>query len=291
MKNNEQKKSCSKKKKILIIVVCILAFLFALVIGIGAWKWYSNPGEYSVASSIEIANENTKMIAHRGFRALEPENTLPAFESAGKNGFWGNECDIYRTKDGIWVVQHDRNTARMMNTSKNIEKCTLDQLYKYRTDNGINIDSYDDLKICTLEEYLKVCKKYDMTAVIEFKGDHNQQHYDEVVDMVAKYNVPVIYISFHFENLEVLRKLTDAPVMYLVHEVEDDDIELAQTIENCGIDFDGNKDDNLDDINEVVKEIKDAGLEAGVWTIDDLDIMKKYVDLGVDYITTNAITY
>lgn len=293
MKTKNDKQPWSKKKKIVVIFACVFSTLLGIILGggIGAWFWYSDPGEYTVVSSSEIANADTKMIAHRGFRALEPENTLPAFEKAGESGFWGNECDIYRTKDGVWVVQHDRNTARMMNTSKNVEKCTLDELYQYKTDNGINIDSYDDLKICTLEEYLEACQKYNMTAVIEFKGDHNQEHYDEVVDMVAKYGVDVIYISFQFENLKAMRKLTDAPLMYLVQEVEDDDIELAKTIENCGIDFNGNKNDNLEFASEVIKEINDAGLEAGVWTIDDLDVMKTYVDLGVKYITTNAITY
>lgn len=281
------------KKKLLIIVACVIAILLIAVVatGIGVWTWYCNPGEYTVVSAGDVANDETKMIAHRGFRAVAPENTAPSFEKAGENGFWGNECDIYRTKDGVWVIQHDRVTSRMMNLNKSIEKCTLDELLKYRTDNGIDIDSYEDLKICTLEEYLEICQKYNMTAVIEFKGDHNQEHYGEVVDMVAKYNVPVIYISFQFENLETMRKLTDAPLMYLVQEVEDDDIELAKTIENCGIDFNGMKDDNLENIQEIVKSIQDAGLEAGVWTIDDLDVMKQYVDLGVKYITTNAITY
>lgn len=293
MKTKSDKKPWSKKKRIVVILACVFSTLLGIILGggLGAWIWYTDPGEYTVVSASEVANADTKMIAHRGFRALEPENTLPAFEKAGESGFWGAECDIYRTKDGVWVVQHDRNTARMMNTSKNVEKCTLDELYQYKTDNGINIDNYDDLKICTLEEYLEVCQKYGMTAVIEFKGDHNQEHYDEVVEMVAKYNVDVIYISFQFENLEAMRKLTDAPLMYLVQEVEDDDIELAKTIENCGIDFNGNKNDNLEFASEVIKEINDAGLEAGVWTIDDLDVMKTYVDLGVKYITTNAITY
>lgn len=286
-------KTWSKKKKIVVIILCVLAFLLALIIGggIGAWKWYTNPGEYTVESSSDVADFDTKIIAHRGFRAMEPENTLPAFEAAGKEGFWGAECDIYRTKDGVWVVQHDRNTARMMNTVKNVEKYTLEELKSYRTDNGINIDSYDDLKICTLEEYLKICKKYGMVAVIEFKGDHNQEHYMEVVDMVAKYEVEPIYISFQLENLEALRKLTDAPLMYLVNGVQAEDIELAKTIDNCGIDFDGNKKNNLENAKEVVKNIQDAGLEAGVWTIDSLDVMKTYVDLSVKYITTDSIIY
>ena len=45
---------------------------------------------------------------------------------------------------------------------------------------------------------------------------------------MEKYGVDAVYISFHFENLEKIRELTDAPVYYLVQEIEDEDIELAK---------------------------------------------------------------
>ena len=46
--------------------------------------------------------------AHRGGRALRPENTLPAFANALSMGVDSLELDMAVTKDGVVVVSHDR---------------------------------------------------------------------------------------------------------------------------------------------------------------------------------------
>jgi glycerophosphoryl diester phosphodiesterase len=45
--------------------------------------------------------------AHRGARALAPDNTLESFELAAKLGATGMETDIWVTADGIAVLDHD----------------------------------------------------------------------------------------------------------------------------------------------------------------------------------------
>lgn len=293
MSNTKTKKPWSKKKKILVIVLSIAAFLFAAAIvgGVCALNWYCKTVPYEVVSSAEFSDSNTKLIAHRGFRAVAPENTLPAFEEAGKNNFWGAECDIYRTKDGVWVVQHDVNTYRMMDLTKSIEKCTYEELLKYKTDNGNSIENYPNLKICTFEEYLQACDEYDMNAVIELKGKHNTEHYDEIIASLKKFDVECTFISFHEENLYELRKLTDAPMFFLVQKIDDEAIEIAKSIGNCGIDFNANKKKNYDNGGEMLKKCEEAGLTLGAWTVDDIEVMKNLTELGIDYITTDCITY
>jgi glycerophosphoryl diester phosphodiesterase len=44
---------------------------------------------------------------HRGARALRPENTLPAFETAFDAGVTSIETDVHLTRDGIAVLYHD----------------------------------------------------------------------------------------------------------------------------------------------------------------------------------------
>lgn len=296
--SDAQKKKWSKKKKVIVIVLCVLlAFIIAIVgAGVGALNWYCKTTPYevvSVADTNMADNENIKMIAHRGFRAMAPENTLPAFEKAGESGYWGAECDIYRTKDGVWVVQHDVNTYRMMDKTANIEKVTYDELKTYVTDNGNMIGAYPNLGICTLDEYLDACAKYSMVPVIELKGKNNTEHYDEIAQSVNKYGMSLkapVFISFHEENLMKLRELfPENDMFYLVHEIEDESIDIAKEIGNCGIDFDGNKEKNYED--NIIEKCQQAGLEMGAWTIDDPAVMEKLVDLGVNYITTNCITY
>lgn len=45
--------------------------------------------------------------AHRGARANAPENTLEAFRLAARLGATGLESDVWRTADGIAVLDHD----------------------------------------------------------------------------------------------------------------------------------------------------------------------------------------
>lgn len=106
--------------------------------------------------------------------------------------------------------------------------------------------------------------------------------------MVNSYNVESVYISFQFENLEKLRQLTDVPLYYLVQEIEQEDIDLAKTIDNCGIDFNGNKEANFE--KNMIQECISQGLEVGAWTIDKIDVLDKLVAEGVTLITTDNIT-
>lgn len=281
-----QKKKWSKKKKIVVISVSIIAALLVAVIiaGVCVLNWYCKTEEYT----LQTTSQNVTLVAHRGYRSVAPENTTAAFEEAGKAGFWGAECDIYRTKDGVWVVTHDVNTYRMMDGMSWVEKKTYEQLKKQTVDNGSNIDNYPDLTICSLEEYLQICSKYGMTAVIELKGKNNTEYYSEITDMVEEYSVDAVYISFHFENLQKIRELTDAQVYYLVQEIEQEDIELAKTLENCGIDFNGNKERNFE--TDIIQQCINEGLEVGAWTINDLKVLNQLVIYGVTLITTDCIT-
>lgn len=280
------KKKWSKKKKIAVIVLSVLLALIILVViaGVCVLNWYCKTPGFELAKT----QQQVTLVAHRGYRAVAPENTSAAFEEAGKAGFWGAECDIYRTKDGVWVVTHDVNTYRMMDKMSWVEKKTYDELMEETVDNGSNIENYPDLKICTLEEYLQICVKYGMTAVIELKGKNNTEYYSDVTELVEKYSVDAVYISFHFENLEKIRELTDAPVYYLVQEIEDEDIELAKTLENCGIDFNGEKEENFE--NGMIEKCIDSGLDVGAWTINDTELLDKLVASGVTLITTDSIT-
>ena len=52
--------------------------------------------------------------AHRGGRALFPENTLPSFANALTMGVTTLELDIGVTRDGAIVVSHERGLNRCL---------------------------------------------------------------------------------------------------------------------------------------------------------------------------------
>lgn len=292
MNNGTAKKKWSKKKKVIVAVFSVIFALIVLIVvaGVTALNMYCKVSEYTVTKT----EQQVSLIAHRGMSSMAPENTSASFEQAGKHNYWGAECDIYRTADGVWVISHDINTYRMMNESVFIEKTTYEDLMKLTVDNGAKLENYPDLKICSFEEYLKICQQYDMIPIIELKGTNNTEHYDEVVNLVEKYQLDAQYISFHHENLVKIRALTDAPVYYLVQEISQEDIDEALKIENCGISFNGNKEVNYeigDNGNNMIKNCADAGLPLASWTIDKPEVLDKLVENGVTVITTNCISY
>lgn len=283
----KEKKKLTKKSKILIIVLSIVAFLLIATVlgGVIALNQYCKTKDYTVIST----SDNVTLVAHRGMRSVAPENTTASFTEAGKHGYWGAECDVYRTKDVVWIISHDSHTYRMMDKSAFIEKKTYEELMDMNVDNGVNIDKYEDLKICSLEEYLDICKKYNMTPVIELKGKNNTEYYSEIVELANQFEVNPVYISFHIENLQTMRRLTQCKMYYLVQKISEDDIQDAKSIENCGIDFNGNKDKNFK--SDIIKKCQDAGLELGAWTINEEDTLQKLEQYGITLITTDCIEY
>ena len=86
-----------------------------------------------------------------------------------------------------------------------------------------------------------------------------------------------------------MRRLTDAPLFYIVYKITQEAVDFACSVENCGIDFDGDDRDNQS--RQMVDMIHNAGLDTAIWAVDDVELVKKYVDWGVKNITTNQIIY
>ena len=171
-----------------------------------------------------------------------------------------------------------------------IEDKTYDELMSETVDNGSNIESYDSLKMCTFKEYLEICSQYSMTPVIELKSANNTEYYSELLDILAEFpDLKPVFISFHYEDLTAMRKLTDAPCWYLVQEITDEDIKMALALGgDCGIDFNYAKEENTD---EVIQKCIDAGLTVGAWTVNEPEAVDRLASLGVEYITKDNITY
>ncbi len=78
------------------------------------------------------------LFAHRGARAHAPENTLEAFRLAVRLGATGLESDVWRTADGVAVLDHDGLVGGMFRRRRiaEVERAalpehipTLDELY------------------------------------------------------------------------------------------------------------------------------------------------------------------
>jgi glycerophosphoryl diester phosphodiesterase len=101
------------------------------------------------------------VIAHRGASAHAPENTLPAFELAVRQGADAFELDVRLTRDGAPVVFHDATLERTTHLTGPVRARTLAELrtadagHWFTPDGGRTMPFRDQgVKIPTLAEVL-----------------------------------------------------------------------------------------------------------------------------------------
>lgn len=67
-------------------------------------------------------------IAHRGFSARYPENSLPAFRAALRTSIQGIECDVQLSRDEFPVVFHDRTLFKVGGGLRRVRTQAVDDL-------------------------------------------------------------------------------------------------------------------------------------------------------------------
>jgi glycerophosphoryl diester phosphodiesterase len=93
-----------------------------------------------VSSHPYLALPGPWLVAHRGGSLLAPENTFAAFDRADALGADALEIDVRRTADGVVVVFHDDDTARITGAPGTIEARTFAELSRLDAGFGFTPD-------------------------------------------------------------------------------------------------------------------------------------------------------
>lgn len=96
------------------------------------------------------------VIAHRADWRGAPENSVQGIENAIRMGVDMVEVDIQRTRDGHFIVMHDRTLDRTSTGKGRIADYTLAELGQFRLRSGNAIKSRRPIP--TLEDVLAACK-------------------------------------------------------------------------------------------------------------------------------------
>ena len=238
--------------------------------------------------TVKVQKGNVKMVAHRGLSGIERENTCAAFVAAGNRDYFGIETDVHRTADGAYVVIHDDRTGRVAFEDISVEGSTLEQLQNIAIKDKDEMPR-SDLKIPTLDEYLKICAKYGKIPVLELKNDFPKADVENIVAIVKQHMTleNIIFISFSYQNMIYLRELEkDARLQYLCGGSAKVDEALVAKLKAYDLDVDIYW-KVLDEAG--VKLLHDNGIEISVWTVDDPAVAEQLITWGVDYITSNIL--
>lgn len=237
-------------------------------------------------NTVKIQKGNVQMIAHRGVSGLETENTAAAFVAAGNRSYWGIETDVHRTLDGEMIIIHDDNTGRVCNEDVIVEESNYADLRELMLRDIDKTTYRHDLRLPSLKEYIRICKKYEKIAVLELKNAFEKADIEKIVAEIREeeYLEQVQFISFCKENLIYLREIVpDQPAQQLVRYMNEEWFEL---IKQHHLDLDVYYGELTE---EWIKRLHEAGIKVNCWTVNKQEDAERLAAWGVDQITTNIL--
>lgn len=225
--------------------------------------------------------------AHRGAPIIsnEPENSLPAFIAAKKMGYTIVETDLQLTKDGQWIIMHDYTLDRTTNGKGSVSSHYLNDIQRLKLKEKGN----EKLTIPTLEDFLKLCKNEGLIPILDIKPDGKHispNGYDRLLTTLDKYDLldKSIFCSYSKEVLTELRDRDDITTIAVMMDATEDNLNLVKKLDNAFI-YCNYK--NLTDEQMALINIKD--IQYGVWTINDEDTAKYFLNKGALIVVSDKL--
>jgi glycerophosphoryl diester phosphodiesterase len=274
----------------------VLGLLCGLMLLLGVLRVLADPAP----DSPYFNPDKFLVIAHRGGRGLGPENTLYTFRRAVDLGVDVLEMDVHRTKDGHRVVLHDTTVDRTTNGTGPVSRFTLAELkeldaaYRWSPDNGKSFPLRGQgLAIPTLEE---VFDAFPQTRInIEIK-DPGQTELSSLCRSIRDYGMSqkVMIASFNAGVLKNFRATcpgvatsaggSEAMLFYALQKMH---LESAYTPAARALQVPRTYGDLQVVTPRFVEAAHARNLKVHVWTVNDVDSMRKLLQLGVDGIMTD----
>lgn len=206
-----------------------------------------------------------QIYAHRGASKLEPENTLRAFQRAVELGVAGIELDVQATADRVPVVIHDRDLSRTTDGSGHVDELTLAELQ--------TLDAGKGERVPTLHEVLDLVGDR-VHLDIEIKQAGIEREVVATLNRCA--GVRYAISSFDWRILETLRELLPEVELWpLTVVVSDALLAIAAKLKSPAVALYAPS-----YTADAADRLRDAGLKAMIWTVNDVANATRINDLG-----------
>ncbi len=236
----------------------------------------------TVSPEILFDSSGLQIVAHRAGGNLAAENTLAGLEKALDAGASGGEIDVQRTKDGVYIINHDNTFKRLCGVKKTAQSMTYEEI------GALSVkDTFDEngaaQPVSTLEEMLDAVDG-DEILFVELKGKTaDQQMADDVAAMVRekgkqdnvviislKYNL-ISYLHEHYQDLKT-------GLLYFAAYGDETQLECDYLLMEERV-----------ATRDKLWRIHVAGKKAAVWTVDEETSIKHFLLGDVDVIITNQV--
>lgn len=212
------------------------------------------------------------IIAHRGDSSTALENSLEAFRLALAVPVDMIELDVRMSRDEVLYVMHDKQTGRTCDRNIDIEAASTSEIAGLKLRNGEPVPLLGDvLSLAAGKAGVNIEIKSDRAgAVLSRHFRHG-------------FPGPIIVSSFKEAELQAIREvMRDLPVAVIYDAFSLPHIEDYRRQGYTSISLRKNT------VTEpLIKACHAQGIRVFVWTVDEEEEMKKFIDWKADAIYTN----
>jgi len=226
-------------------------------------------------------------VAHRGYSAVAPENTLPALAAAVLAGATLVEFDVRTTADGVPVVIHDRTVDRTTDGSGHVAELTLDEISALDAGSWFS-PAYAGTRIPLLHEVIDLLRPHAaVELLLEIKPPAILEQVKVIMGQVTDAGLLERTVVQSFDPA-VLRLVADAApdvrLGLLRHGFDDEQVLLAREL---GISFVNPALRAVLAGPATVAELAEAGVGVMPWTPNDISLWAGLVEAGVAGLITD----
>lgn len=231
------------------------------------------------------------VIAHRGYSAVVPENTLTAFEAAILAGAEWIESDVRTTADGAMVLLHDKSVDRTTDGTGKVAELTEQQVA--RLDNGVMFsDTHRACRVPTLQELLDLlAARSEPHLLLEVKGGQTPDDMARILTAISAAGMTHRTLVQSFSRklvraaIELEAELAPGVRVGLLRERFDDDpVTVAKELGVVA--YNPEYPAVLEEPGKV-SVLHDAGVAVLPWTSDSPQEWARLERAGVDGVITN----
>lgn len=233
---------------------------------------------------IDITEEYDVMrvIAHRGYSEVYPENTLAAFAGAVDIGVDYIELDVQMTSDGVIVVFHDNDLKRITGQEGRIADYTYEQLQQMDAGSWFQAD-YEEERIPTLQETLELIRDSRCNVYLEMKDIGDREGFVEQTLKIARQcgmEKRCLFASFQYEYLRQIKTLDSELLTLYITSSGKTSLPVEYPAEFYGI--------NVESVSaDTIKAIHESGSKVFVWTLETPTQIGIVRGMGADGVVTN----
>jgi len=229
-----------------------------------------------------------RVLAHRGLAIEAPENTMLAFAKAIAVGARYIETDVHASHDGVAVVAHDEDLARVAGRSVRVDQLTMPELRRVELGEGqgfsslaevldafpetrFNIDIKSAAAVQPAVDAIRKADAIERVLVTSFSEQRRRSALAALPEVVTSAS------ARRFVAALVSGKLGFSPAVRRslrgLAAVQVPERALGMRVTTA----------------RMLRRLRAAGVEVHVWTVNDPVRMRELLALGVDGIVTDRV--